>query len=365
MKRGPYFWTVRNVMVETNDTITMEFDTGGEVFGFLAGQFINITVSVGNDPVSRSYSLSSAPSDRYPSITVKRVPQGMMSNYLVDHWREIGVVKVEGPFGNFIMPAEIPEKAELVFLAGGSGISPMYSLLREKDVAVRKRHLINANRTAGDVIFSDGLSRLAASGELQLVHVLSSETAGEAILSDRVIRGRLSRLVVKKLLKEMVAQYTDAYYFVCGPQSLTELYLGVLASLGIPEEHVITESFHHQPAKDPVSAAPDRAYEVLINWQEDASSYTEEANDQVVTVSTLISVLPGDTILQAALRHGLPLKASCSAGTCGTCWARCISGTVKMERNYALTETDVKDNLVLLCQAFPHDDGVTIDVLSG
>ncbi|HEY0895182.1 MAG TPA: iron-sulfur cluster-binding domain-containing protein [Sphingobacteriaceae bacterium] len=364
MNRGPHFWTVRNVTFETSDTITMEFDTGGEAFRFLAGQFINITVSVGDEQITRSYSLSSAPSYIYPSITVKRVPLGIMSNYLVDHWSEMEGVKVEGPFGNFIMPSGIPEDAELVFLAGGSGISPMYSLIREEGVSSRKISLINANRTIRDIIFHDGLSRLAASRNLRLVHALSADTSGETVPSDRVINGRLSRLVVKKLLKEMVPVHTGAYYFVCGPHSLNELYLSVLESLGIPEAQVITESFHHQPAKNPVSVAPDSTCEVLINWQEDASCYGVEADDKVVSISTLISVLPGDTILKAALQHGLPLRASCSAGTCGTCWARCISGTVIMQQNYALTEADVKDNLVLLCQSFPQDDHVTIDVMT-
>lgn len=363
MNRGPYFWTIERALSEAHDTITLVFNTGGKNFQFFAGQFINLTMVIGGETISRSYSLSSPPSDPRPAITVKRVPQGIMSNYLIDHWREIDAIKVEGPFGNFILPAQLPEETELVFLAGGSGISPIYSLLRHESRSSRKMHLIDANRTAGDVIFSDGLSQLAASTNLQLVHALSADTAREIFPAARMIRGRLSRLVVKKLLRECVPKLSEAYYFVCGPQGLNALYLDALESLGIPESQIITESFNQPPVEVPVLVQQDRTFDVLINWQEDGSIYSEEVDDKVVSISSLIPVLPGDTILKAALREGLPLRASCSSGTCGTCWARCTSGAVKMLQNYALTEADVRDHQILLCQSVPLDNGVTIDVM--
>jgi ring-1,2-phenylacetyl-CoA epoxidase subunit PaaE len=103
MKKGRYIWLTREVIRETKDAVTVVFDTGGTKFEYHPGQFINVSLVVNCETLTRSYSLSSSPdTDVYPSITVKRVTGGLMSNYIVDHAAQISEWEVEGPYGSFV-----------------------------------------------------------------------------------------------------------------------------------------------------------------------------------------------------------------------------------------------------------------------
>ncbi|WP_431844492.1 2Fe-2S iron-sulfur cluster-binding protein [Pedobacter superstes] len=78
--------------------------------------------------------------------------------------------------------------------------------------------------------------------------------------------------------------------------------------------------------------------------------------------TSLIDVKAGQSILEAALENGLPVKYSCKNGTCGSCWGRYSDGEVNMIKNHALTKEEVEDNYILLCQTYPMNDEVTVHV---
>jgi ring-1,2-phenylacetyl-CoA epoxidase subunit PaaE len=124
-------WTTAAVIGETEDTITVIFDTGGVPFIYAPGQFIEVTLLIDDEPVTRSYSLSSSPDeDVKPAITVKRVSGGVMSNFILDNISNIHKWYIDGPYGKFTPSTSTYTARHIVLMAGGSGITPLYSIAR-------------------------------------------------------------------------------------------------------------------------------------------------------------------------------------------------------------------------------------------
>jgi ring-1,2-phenylacetyl-CoA epoxidase subunit PaaE len=118
-----YTWRTHKIIQETEDTISIYFDTEQQAFSYLPGQYLNIRLTVNGEQLIRSYSFSSVPSDEFPAITIKRVTGGKMSNYILDNAGLIEAWEIEAPFGSFVLEKPIAEQSQIVLLAGGSGIS--------------------------------------------------------------------------------------------------------------------------------------------------------------------------------------------------------------------------------------------------
>jgi len=179
IKNTTYSWNTASVIRETDDAVTITFDTNGQHFFYKPGQFINVQHSVGKEAVSRSYSLSSSPDeDEKPSITIKKVAGGKMSNYIFHHAEDIGSWEIDGPHGSFYADGSSLKNKPIVLIGGGSGITPLYSILK-----TMLRHaeanilLIDCNRTWNDVVFAKGLTYLERvySDRFQVIHFLSRE----------------------------------------------------------------------------------------------------------------------------------------------------------------------------------------------
>ena len=122
-----YLWRTACIIRETAQSVTVIFDTQGDEFSFKAGQFVNLTLSINGESVTRSYSLSSAPEhDVHPAITVKAVDGGLMSNYILNYAEEIGEWEIDGPHGFFHVTTETENCKWVVLVGGGSGITPLY-----------------------------------------------------------------------------------------------------------------------------------------------------------------------------------------------------------------------------------------------
>lgn len=117
-----YTWRTHKIIKETEDTITIYFDTQEQDFTYLSGQYLNLRYEIDGEMLIRSYSFSSNPSEAYPAITIKRVAGGKMSNYIVDNAENMELWEVEAPFGNFVLDETIAEYSQVVLLAGGSGV---------------------------------------------------------------------------------------------------------------------------------------------------------------------------------------------------------------------------------------------------
>jgi ring-1,2-phenylacetyl-CoA epoxidase subunit PaaE len=342
-------WRTAGIIRETASTVTIKFDTGGQPFIYKPGQFINITLTINGTTVTRSYSLSSVyGSDPQPAITVKRVPGGIMSNYIADNASVITQWTVSGPYGSFT-PAEHTYTAKhVVLLAGGSGITPLYAIARSvidnsPDTRVT---LIYASRTPDEIIFRGDIA-LWQQHYRERINVHHAISVHEAADKPDFIKGRLSKLVTRKLIKQAVGEPHDAiHYFICGPAGLMKMHNEMLEALQVPADNIFLEWFSPEAIKED-EVLPDITQEVLLHFYEQ---------------SNLLDVTAGKTILEAALEERIPLPYSCKGGTCGICAAKLTAGKVKMRNNYALRQSDIDEGMILLCQSFPLTADVTIEI---
>lgn len=349
-----YNWKLHCVIRETFDSVTIVFDTGVDRFEYKPGQFINITFTINGKPVTRSYSLSSSPDkDEGPAITVKRVNDGLMSEFILSHAEKISNWQVEGPHG-FFYPNERCLKANtIVLIGGGSGITPLYSilkyLLKHTSLSVV---LINSNKTADDIIFSKNLIDLEQQYPERFAawYILTRETKDKNTSTGNYLFGRVSKLILKKLIKKLVpATLEESFVFVCGPSGLIDLTEQVIADLIFPPDHLYKEYFLPPNETEDEVSLPDCTQEVLLHFYEQTN---------------LLEVEPGKTILEAAIQDRIPVNYSCKNGTCGTCIGKLTSGKVHMAKNFALHKEHLEQGFILLCQSHPLDSGVTVQIES-
>ena len=319
---------VARVVPETPDASSFVLDVPADLqaaFGYEAGQFVTFRVETGGHAHLRCYSMSSTPGvDDELQVTVKRVPGGLVSNWLLDHLREGDEVQVTFPAGVFCLT---DRDADLVLFAAGSGITPVHSLLKQALATTGRRvRLLYANRDRASTIFAGALDALAAEhGErLQVVHHLDVE------------RG----FVDAELVRAFAGDVGDADVYLCGPPPFMDIVEGALLGAEVATDRIHVERF--SPASpDPVEATTADAT--------DGVQVTVEVGGK--TASTTHH--PGTTILQTARQLGLTPPYSCESGSCATCMARVVEGQCTMHVNNALTDDEVADGWVLTCQSVP------------
>ncbi|WP_270090762.1 iron-sulfur cluster-binding domain-containing protein [Sphingobacterium sp. SYP-B4668] len=351
-----YKWRTHEIIMETADTLTIVFDTGEERFGYESGQYLNIRCTIGGEPVSRSYSFSSAPTERYPRITVKRVLNGRMSNYLVDYASDISEWNVEGPFGNFVLHRDMSAETEVVLLAGGSGMSPLLSMLKSIGNDAPAPLLLYACKTPADVLFKSELDELEQDKRVHTYYAFSLDIQKRS--GGNCMTGRFSQPVIQSVIEQHIHRPESAHYYICGPTALMQLYQEALQLMDIPVSQIHSEYFDPVATVDVIPGDRDGAKkEVLVSYYE---MQYQDAEQQTYECTLLIEVQGGQSLLDAMRAYDIVVSSSCHKGTCGACWAMTSNGKVKMTNNYALTEDEVAEGKILLCQSFPVDDAVSI-----
>ncbi|HVM66421.1 MAG TPA: iron-sulfur cluster-binding domain-containing protein, partial [Acidimicrobiales bacterium] len=268
-------------------------------------------------------------------------------------------IEVTCPAGVFCLR---PDR-DLVAFAGGSGITPVFSLLKAALVTTpRRAHLLYANRDGASVIFRGALDGLATryATRLRVAHHFDAEAGFVSVEEVRAV----------------LAGTEDAECYLCGPQPFMDLVEGVLLNEGVPPERVHMERFTPPddapvpgaavaaPAPSAAGAAPvpgaAGAAPVpgapLVPGAAQGTQVSIELDGRTGTVSHRA----GTTVLQAARQLGLSPPFSCESGNCATCMARLVEGSVAMRANNALTEEEVAEGWVLTCQAVPTSSSVRV-----
>ncbi|TGE10522.1 ferredoxin--NADP reductase [Hymenobacter fodinae] len=312
---------------------------------FRAGQYLTL-LHPRHPELRRSYSLSSAPEvDTGLAITLRRLDNGLFSRWLVDDAAVGDEVLTLGPGGLFTLPdpAEVAYEQLLLF-AAGSGITPLYSILKSVLHTQPEVHvlLVYSNRTPEDAIFRRELQELATRFPDRL-HV-------EFLFSNHpnLARARLYKDLLVTLVREHATTTpTRMLAYVCGPLDYMRMCTYGLHAVGLSADHIRRENFVLPPPTRP-DLPPDTATHTV----------RVEANGQVHQ----FPVVYPDTILRAARRHGLTLPYSCEAGICGNCVARCVEGQVWLSHNEVLTERDLARGLTLTCVGHPVGGDVQLEL---
>ena len=319
--------TVTRIVRENPDAHTFVLAPHAGPFSYRAGQFCMFRVRVDGRDLLRSYSMSSAPeTDAELMTTVKRVPGGAVSNWLLDHVDEGDEVELSTPRGTFCLR---PAQAPVLGFSGGSGITPILSLAKSALATTdRQVRLLCADRDKESVIFDTALTDLADRYRDRLIVLRHLDTE----------RGLLDVAAVR----EFVGPDTHADSYLCGPEPFMALVESALAGPGA----VYSERFGGKPLPPPGPvAAAELDGTVTIMLGRKRVSVSRRANE---------------TLLESARRAGLAPPFSCEAGNCATCIARLTDGTASMRVNDALTAEEVADGYVLTCQGVPETPSVTV-----
>ncbi|WP_424535615.1 1,2-phenylacetyl-CoA epoxidase subunit PaaE [Sphaerisporangium viridialbum] len=335
-------------LCEDATAITLDVpDALAEDFAFLPGQSLTLRAIVDGRDERRSYSIC-APAGGPLRIGVREIPGGLFSTWLVRHLRPGDHVAVLPPGGTFT--ADLGTPAHHVFIAAGSGITPVLSIASSALAATpgSRVTLFYGNRSTRTVMFAEELADLkdTAPARVELVHVLSREPREPELFT-----GRLDAAKLRVLLPALTSVPDVGHWWLCGPYGMVLDAREVLAELGVPRERVHKELFYvDEPPPEPVRPEPGpgagATAEVTVILDGRATS----------------TVLPRDvTILEGAQRVRPDLPFACKGGVCGTCRARVAGGEVRMRRNFALEPAEVRAGYVLTCQSVPVSDQVTVD----
>jgi 3-ketosteroid 9alpha-monooxygenase subunit B len=328
---GPYYsLTVREVIQEIADarSYVLEIpDSLLETFAYQAGQFLTFRVTVDGERLVRCYSFSSSSvTDSAPKFTVKRVTEGRVSNHINDAIEEGTRLEVMKPAGIFCLQ---DRDRQLLLFAGGSGITPVISLLKTALATTRRSiRLLYANRNGDSIIFRAELDELQTRypERLEVVHRLD-DVHGLADIAT---------------IRAHVGDARDADFYICGPGPYMEVVEQSLALLGVADEQIFIERFTSPELAREETAAP------------------REQTGQGATVSVSLDgntrelqLAEGETILKGAVREGMAPPFACEEGYCGCCMAMLEEGEVKLKANKALDAAELAKGWILTCQALP------------
>jgi ring-1,2-phenylacetyl-CoA epoxidase subunit PaaE len=354
---GPHYFDlkVKNIIQETKDAITIVFEQPSTKIQYKAGQFLTLIAPVQGKEVRRAYSLCSSPfTDNDLAVTVKRVDKGLMSNWLPDNLKVGQTVKVMEPMGQFTTEFRTDRKRHLVMFAGGSGITPMLSII--KTILTQEPSsivsLIYCNRDIDSIIFKKELEQWETKyeGRLHVIHVLDN-----APMNWTGYSGLLNHDMLSKLFERIPSWGNDTTYLMCGPEGMMKNVESLLALRSIPTSQIFKESFvqgtiDKEAKKEMVaeaSSSGEKAREVTIRY--DGQEYK-------------VVVEPQNTILQTALDQGIDLPYSCQSGLCTACRGKALSGKVKLDEEEGLSQSERAEGYVLTCVGHPLTDDVVIEI---
>jgi ferredoxin-NADP reductase len=330
---------VVEVVDETPSTRTFVLEPTGTArpLVYEAGQHLTLLIDIAGVTHRRCYSFSSSPaSGLRPAITVRRMPEGVVSRHLHERVRTGDTLVATEPSGQFTLATQQALERAIVFVAGGVGITPLISLaetLLRKEPQSRAV-LLCGNRCEDEIIFRERLGALEAEFAPRLLvrHALDQPPVDW--------NGSTGALDGARTLQLLGTIDADAYY-VCGPEAMMTSVCSALAAAGVAPDRVRTERFAY--ASSTMTRIPAHSAEV-----------TFAASGRRVTAK------PGQTILQAALEAGIDLPSSCTMGGCGACKVRRTGGDVVMSEPNCLSDREREAGYLLACCSYA-DTNLTIE----
>jgi ring-1,2-phenylacetyl-CoA epoxidase subunit PaaE len=318
----------------------------GHGIKYKAGQYLTFVQKTTHEEIRRSYSIVSSPLLNEPlTIGVKRIDNGAFSRRLIDRAQIGEQLLTAGAGGLFTLPTNIDSFQQIFFLAAGSGITPVYSLL--KTVLHFHRHihavLVYSNSSPKKTIFISELNELRQEfvAQFQLQFLFSNNAD--------LRFARLNRELLVNLIRSFSnSSFGRTLFYVCGPEAYMRMCTYTLREEGVAKENIRKETFIVQAQSLPRQYPPDNDHHVVT---------IESGHDNYS-----LKVQYPDSILQTAKKQNIPLPYSCETGRCGACVVKCIKGKVWLSYNEVLTEKDLQDGLTLTCVGHPIGGDVVLKI---
>lgn len=325
-------------------TFVPDKDKGTEELAFFrAGQYISVYVKRGGTEIPVPYTIASDPKYALRDkssyrIVLKRTPNGVLTNSLLDNWKKGDKVKISSPHGEFYYQ-ELRDSKHVVGIAGGSGITPFLSMAHAICSGAEdfKLTIIYGSRTSDGILCKDELDKLAKSsaGKVRVVHVLSDEK------KPPYEHGFITADLIKKTIGK-----GEFSIFVCGPAALYAFIKKEAAKLGLTPRRARFElpGYHGDPSSDEgfPAAAVGRTFNVKVLVHGKEYNLTCPSNQ---------------TLLVACLSNGIAVESRCHSGLCGWCHSRLISGDIYMPASVdGRREADKKFGWIHPCASYPISD---------
>ena len=340
-----YKLPVKEVRRETVEAVSIAFDVPEHLkseFEFIPGQYVTLQADLDGSVLRRAYSICSVPSSGELRVSVKEVPKGRFSHFANRKLKAGDQMEVAGPEGRFILETSGVPKSYMAF-AAGSGITPVISMVQsvlEKEPE-SQFVLVYGNKSKEQTMFRKKLDALKETyGDRFTLYYVFSQ-----IISDHAFFGRIDKKLVQQVLdKNKVGDIDD--FFLCGPEQMIDTVKEELIKHGVKEDKIKLELFSSSSHKKEVKKELSGNAQISIVLDDEETSF-EMRKDEFV--------------LDAALLKGLDAPYSCQGGICSSCLARVTEGSATMERNNILDEDEIKEGLILTCQAHPTTDVLKID----
>lgn len=336
--------TIKEVVHVAKDAVNLVFEKP-EKFDYEPGQFITIIEEVNGKKIRRAYSLCTTPfEDEHPAVTVKRVPDGAMSNYLNEKVSAGEQLEIMEPMGMFTTTYDASNQRDAVFFGGGSGITPLISiarsiLLKEPNSTIT---LVYGNRSEEFVIFKDLIASMEKTygGRFKAIHILEE--------GDADYIGRPTEAMIGEICKSVSCD-DKTEFFICGPQPMMDIVSGGLRVAGFKEDHIKMESFD-APKDEPKSKKSKKDVgESEVTILLDGEEYS-------------ITVKKNSSILDAALDNDLDMPYSCQSGLCTACRGNCVEGKISIDEAEGLSQDELDEGYVLTCIGKPLSDKIKIEM---
>lgn len=303
---------------------------------FRAGQYVNLFAEVGGVLTSRPYSISSPPGKPYYDLTVRRKEDGFFSPFLLEEVKPGDILESTGPSGNFYYQP-LTDGEDLVFLAGGSGITPFASMIREvaeKGLPLRI-HLLYGSREVSDIIFGEELTRLGLENDNIEVDLIISERGEDW--------DGLRGFIDAEMISSVLGSVEGKTFYICGPAQMYPFCEEALQALGVPARKVRKEAYG--PPDDITreegwpGVDPGTEFEVI----EDRSGCSFKAR-------------AGESLMNSMERAGLTVPAVCRSGECTYCRTRLLEGEVFAPQRVYRRWIDVEYGYIHPCMSYALSD---------
>jgi len=351
---------ISKIVSETSEAKTIYFDVPTQwknIFQHKAGQYLTIKTEINGKEIRRPYSLCTSP-DQSPGVTVKKVAKGAMSTFLNEKVSVGDYLDVMAPQGHFTIIPDHLKSQDHYFIAAGSGITPVMSMIRTilEHEPKSTCYLLYGNRNEESIIFKEELDQISGkyADQLFVEHILSQPNAkkaggisgifGKKTSDWKGLKGRIKADGLKDFFRDNPSKKDIRQYYLCGPGDFIEKIEAVLLAMNIDKKTIHKEYF--TPAKENVSH--------------------EGGTDGAVATVTLKGatfdmVIPaGKTILDVLVDNKKDPPYSCTSGACSTCMAKVTEGEVSMDSCYALDEDEIAAGYILTCQSHPTTNKVVL-----
>jgi ring-1,2-phenylacetyl-CoA epoxidase subunit PaaE len=338
---------ITEVKRETKDAVSILFSVPEELqphYNFIAGQYINLRLTLDNQEIRRAYSICSAPDSGELRIAVKAVSNGLFSQFANTQLKAGDVLEVGQPEGKFTFEPQADRQRNYAAFVAGSGITPVISILKSvlKNEPKSSFVLVYGNKSPEETIFYQELHDLQSQyvGRLFVQYVYSQSK------TDGALSGRIDKSTVNYILKDKHASWDFDKFYLCGPEEMINNVSDALKKENIKESAILFELFSTSTKEKAIEKSLDGHAQITVMVDDEETTFEMSAKQ---------------TILDAALKQGIDAPYSCQGGICSSCLARVTEGSAEMTKNAILSEKEVADGLILTCQAHPTSATIRVD----